>query len=242
MNIIISRLKNGFYIFNKSIQKDLSRIVENARKYNPENSPIIDFAEFLKKVCIKALEGDLTEKDQETFQNEFLKLSQSQTEPDEDQDQTQVLPSDQPNTKIILKKTEESLKIQPLEKPKDTFAITDPSLSKRNASTAFPGKRAPSSRLKRVMRKESKESIEVNSSEEQSLRKMINRRNRSRVRRNIINGRNQGNEVKNNVEDEVKEEMNGHAILQQIFENTEVKRESKVRTRRRMKFEQTSKE
>jgi hypothetical protein len=78
MNLIITRLRNGFYITKKAIQKDLQRIVQNALKYNPKDSPIIRFSRFLQDICETLLKDDLTETQDKKYKEEYIKLSKGE--------------------------------------------------------------------------------------------------------------------------------------------------------------------
>ena len=80
VNLILNRLKHRFYLSKKAVKKDLIRIVENAKKYNLEDSIIVKFAKFLRRICEKALEGDVSEKDNTEFDQKFEQLKQNDGE------------------------------------------------------------------------------------------------------------------------------------------------------------------
>ena len=74
MNLIIHRLKNGFYVTKRAIQKDLKRIVTNSLSYNTEESIISKFSKFLLKICEILLKNDLNESQEKTIKEEYLQI------------------------------------------------------------------------------------------------------------------------------------------------------------------------
>ena len=71
MSLINKRLSNGFYNCTKGIQRDLDNILDNAIKFNIENSLVIKFVRFLIEMCEILLQRDFTEEDEQIFDQKF---------------------------------------------------------------------------------------------------------------------------------------------------------------------------
>ena len=99
----------------------------------------------------------------------------------------------------------------------------------------FPEKRKPSNRLKKILSKKTESIIYSDSEEEMSSSKSyemigIRKRNQSRRLKKMQKKLDNGNEEEFQINQ-------GEEILQKVFENNIPQRESKIRTRRRIAFE-----
>jgi hypothetical protein len=143
------------------------------------------------------------------------------------------------NTKFVLKKSRQKLLIKEESEGNGNcffkLICLGTFIKKRSSRMAFPGRRKPSNRLKKILRK-IPESVDPSDYEDEfspsKSFEMIKNRRRGQTRR--------GNKLRESVNGNPQvefEDQNADEILKQIFENKQKQGESNIRTRRRHAFE-----